>query len=272
VTSCTVPAGAGINSSTGAFSWTPSDAQGPGTYRFKVVVTDNGSPNLSVNEEITVTVNEVNAAPTLTSPGNQSIVLGDTVSFTLSATDPDLPANTLTYSISGGSLSGMSLNSGTGAFSWTPTSGQVGPHTVTFRVTDNGSPAMYNEQTITITVSYVFTGFFQPVDNYPLINGVKAGSAIPVKFSLAGNQGLGILALGYPTSYPAACDASTPADTIEETLTAGNSSLTYDSTTGQYIYVWKTDKSWSSGSTPCRQLVVKFIDGTVHWANFKFTK
>ena len=28
----------------GAFSWTPSEAQGPGSYTFDVVVTDDGSP------------------------------------------------------------------------------------------------------------------------------------------------------------------------------------------------------------------------------------
>src|SRR5439155_1034591 len=62
---CALPLGATINGSTGAFSWTPSEAQGPGTYRFFVRVTDNGSPNLSDSEEITVTVAEVNVAPEL---------------------------------------------------------------------------------------------------------------------------------------------------------------------------------------------------------------
>ena len=39
-----------------------------------------------------------------------------------------------------------------------------------------------------------FTGFFSPVDNLPTVNVAKAGSTIPVKFSLGGNRGLGILA------------------------------------------------------------------------------
>ena len=33
-----------------------------------------------------------------------------------------------------------------------------------------------------------FSGFFQPVDNPPVFNKVKAGQAIPVKFSLQGNH------------------------------------------------------------------------------------
>ncbi|HEY7628136.1 MAG TPA: ExeM/NucH family extracellular endonuclease, partial [Ilumatobacteraceae bacterium] len=46
--------------------------------------------------------------------------------------------------------------------------------------------------------SYDFSGFFQPVDNLPTTNTVKAGQAVPVKFSLNGNQGLDIFAMGYP--------------------------------------------------------------------------
>ena len=39
-------------------------------------------------------------------------------------------------------------------------------------------------QGTTQTPAFNFTGFFPPVDNPPTINTVKAGSAIPVKFSL----------------------------------------------------------------------------------------
>jgi hypothetical protein len=38
---------------------------------------------------------------------------------------------------------------------------------------------------------------------------------------------------------------------------------------GQYIYVWKTDKAWAS---TCRQLDVKFVDGTMYSARFQFKK
>ncbi|HEY3153650.1 MAG TPA: PxKF domain-containing protein, partial [Candidatus Binatia bacterium] len=131
----------------------------------------------------------------------------------------------------------------------------------------------FNNVTATHTIApkfgYNFTGFFRPVDNYPTLNVVKAGSAVPVKFSLDGYQGLNIFAAGYPASFEGACDASVPQDLVDETVTAGGSSLSYDSTTGQYIYVWKTDKGWGN---KCRQLVVKLSDGTVHWTNFKFTK
>ena len=53
------PAGAAIDGATGVFSWTPTEAQGVGSYQFTVRVCDNGDPALCDEEEITVTVNEV---------------------------------------------------------------------------------------------------------------------------------------------------------------------------------------------------------------------
>ncbi len=119
-----------------------------------------------------------------------------------------------------------------------------------------------------VTVTYPFNGFFQPVDNLPAVNRVKAGSAIPVKFSLGGNQGLDIFRAGSPTSATVSCGANAP-DDIEATVTAGGSSLTYDATANQYVYVWKTDSKWAG---TCRQLVIVFKDGTTQRANFTFSK
>jgi predicted extracellular nuclease len=113
------------------------------------------------------------------------------------------------------------------------------------------------------------TGLFQPVDNQPQVNIAKAGSAIPVKFSLSGNQGLNIFAAGYPTSRKVTCDASAPPDAIEQTVNAGSSSLSYDATTDTYNYVWKTDKTWAGS---CRQLTLVLVDGTMFEADFSFTK
>jgi hypothetical protein len=118
-----------------------------------------------------------------------------------------------------------------------------------------------------VTVVYNFSGFFQPVDNPPTVNLVNAGSAIPVKFSLSGNHGLGILAAGYPVSQQIACNDGAPISTVEETVASGGSSLSYDATTDQYIYVWKTAKAWKG---TCRQLIVKLNDGSSHLANFRF--
>jgi hypothetical protein len=125
-----------------------------------------------------------------------------------------------------------------------------------------GAACFYN-------VVFDFRGFFRPVDSPPMLNVVKAGSGIPVKFSLSGDQGLDIFAVGYPVSYGVDCDNSAPLDTVEQTVTAGGSSLSYDAGVDQYVYVWKSDKAWAGS---CRLLDVTLVDGARHIARFKFAK
>jgi hypothetical protein len=116
---------------------------------------------------------------------------------------------------------------------------------------------------------YDFAGFFRPVDNLPVLNSVKAGSAVPVKFSLAGYQGLGIFPAGSPASRRVSCSLGEGTDAIEQTVSAGSSSLSYDVATDRYSYVWKTSSLWVG---TCRQLVVELDDGSVHKAFFRFSR
>jgi hypothetical protein len=141
--------------------------------------------------------------------------------------------------------------------------------TTTVNCSSSDSRGNTSNGSFTVTVNFGWTGFFRPVDNPDTVNSVKAGSAVPVKFSLAGNQGLNIFAPNFPTSQKITCDAHDPVDAIEETVTAGGSSLSYDSSLDQYNYVWKTDKAWAG---TCRQLTVKTADGTPHVAIFKLLK
>ena len=126
---------------------------------------------------------------------------------------------------------------------------------------------------VTITwqpaLQYAFAGFFAPIDNGGTLNAMKAGAAVPVKFSLDGDQGLSILAGGSPSSQTIVCESGAPIDAVEQTVTAGSSSLSYDAATDQYTYVWKTNKAWANS---CRELTVTLTDGTSHTARFKFGK
>jgi hypothetical protein len=142
----------------------------------------------------------------------------------------------------------------------------LGPTTVECSVTDASGNT--GTGTFVVTVVFGFDGFFQPIDNDKL-NSVKAGSGIPVKFSLGGNMGLDIFFDDKaPWSVKISCDSYDDygEDPIE-TVTSGGSGLSYDVAADQYIYVWKTEKSWAG---TCRQLVVKLADGSLHAANFKF--
>jgi hypothetical protein len=96
---------------------------------------------------------------------------------------------------------------------------------------------------------------------------MSAGAAVPVKFSLGGDQGLAVLAAGYPRSHTVSCSTGDPTDVVETTVNAGASSLQYDALSGRYTYVWKTEKAWKG---KCRQLDVTLADTTSHIANFRF--
>ncbi len=138
-----LPAGATLDPATGAFSWTPTVAQ-TGDHAVTLTVSDGLATD---SETITLTVG--NRAPTLTAVGDKTIGAGQTLSFTLSASDPD--GNAMTYSATG-LPAGATLNLTTGAFSWTPSVAQVGDHVVTFTASDS---LLADGETITLTVADV---------------------------------------------------------------------------------------------------------------------
>ncbi|KAG2487775.1 hypothetical protein HYH03_013620 [Edaphochlamys debaryana] len=116
-----------------------------------------------------------------------------------------------------------------------------------------------------------FGGFFPPVANMPGVNTVKAGQAVPVKFTLGcGDLGTAIFASGYPSFTRAACDGTKDNVAPVSTVNPGSSSLSYDATSRQYNYVWKTPSDGAVGT--CQVLTVRFVDGTERSALFKFRK
>ena len=216
----------------------------------RIYVTNHGSSTVSV-----IVVDETDPTVTITTPPEGDVyTLGQVVLADYACTDE-----------AGGS--GLASCVGAVADGTAIDTASVGPKTFTVNAEDNAgnvASATYN-----YSVVYDFSGFFPPVDNTPVFNMAKAGSAIPVKFSLNGDQGLSIFAAGYPKSQPIACTTTDPLDGIEETVTAGASSLSYDATTDRYVYVWKTDRAWAN---TCRKLTVRLNDGTDHIAYFNFKK
>ncbi|HKO98679.1 MAG TPA: PxKF domain-containing protein [Pyrinomonadaceae bacterium] len=223
-----------------------------GVHTITLTVTDTGGG--SDTDDVVITVQDTQA-PDITCPAD--VVVNLPMNSNATSMVVNYPAVTATD----GCSSSVTVNS-------TPASGSVFPvGTTTVTATADDGAGHISNCSFTVTVQYNFAGFFQPVDNLPALNVVQAGRAIPVKFSLSGDKGLGIFAPGSPSSGPIACNSSDPAVDLEETVTAGGSSLSYNPSTDQYIYVWKTDASWAG---TCRQLVVELNDGTIHRANFKF--
>jgi DNA-binding beta-propeller fold protein YncE len=227
------------------------DANTPGTYEIHYTASDG-----THTATATRVVNVVDTtAPVISCPANIVVVLPPNSSA--SSMNVSYPAVTATDSCAG-SASVVS----------SPASGSVFPAgTTTVNATANDGNGNTASCSFTVTVLYNFTGFFQPIANPPVFNVVNAGRAIPVKFSLSGNKGPNIFAPSSPSSGPVACSSADEATVLLETLTAGGSSLSYDASSDQYIYVWKTEASWAG---TCRQLVVQLNDGSIHRANFRF--
>ena len=113
-----------------SFHWTPGYDQA-GEYHLRFSVSDGVHTDY---EEVVITVTNTNGAPVLEPIGSQSVTLGQTLGFTLSAGDPD--QDPLSYSASN-LPAGAVFEAGTGEFTWTPTAEQVGTYPgVRFEVTD----------------------------------------------------------------------------------------------------------------------------------------
>ncbi len=134
-----LPSGAGFSSQ--SFSWTPSYDQS-GTHEMTITVSDGSAQD---SETISISVTNVNRAPTLNSVGSQSTQEETLLTFTLAGSDPD--GDTVTYSASG-LPSGATLSGNT--FSWIPSSSQVGSHSATFAVSDGD---LQDTETVTLTVT-----------------------------------------------------------------------------------------------------------------------
>jgi predicted outer membrane repeat protein len=219
--------------------------------------------------ESTTTVIVNNVAPAVVAPVvlPEPSVEGSSVTASATFTDPGVNDAPFTCTVNYGDGSGNLPGTIIGYTCTGPVHvySAFGAYTVIVSVTDKDGGAG-SKSTIHI-VTFTWSGFFQPVDNLPVLNLVKAGSTVPMRFSLGDNKGLNIFAAGYPQSVKIVCNTGLPVDEIEQTVTAGSSSLSYDASSNQYNYVWKTDKTWTG---TCRQWVVKLIDGTLHYAIFKF--
>jgi hypothetical protein len=96
---------------------------------------------------------QTNTPPLFAAINNQTINVGANFQFTASATDTDLPPQTLTYTLLNGPGS-ATLNTNTGAFSWRPFVADANTtNPITLKVADNGSPSMSATQTFTVTVN-----------------------------------------------------------------------------------------------------------------------
>ncbi len=138
---------------TGTFTWTPREEQGPGNYTAQIIASDGfSSPSLNLS----ISVNEVNRSPVLRLPRPETVNEGSTLAFTVSATDPDVPANRITLSCDTCASIGVAFDPSTGYFDWTPTEAHgPGDYGIVFTGSDNGVPPLSDTQTLLVHVDEV---------------------------------------------------------------------------------------------------------------------
>jgi hypothetical protein len=150
----------------GIVTWTPAESQGPSTNTITVVVTDSGVPPLSATNSFTVVVNELNSPPELSPQTDRTIVGLTNLIVTNTASDPDLPTNSLSYALIAGPTNAVIDTNG--VIAWTPTVEQVpGTNVFTTVVTDFNSWAV-NSQQLSATNTFVV-----------VVNGVHNGPRLP---------------------------------------------------------------------------------------------
>ncbi|MBN1814856.1 MAG: cadherin-like domain-containing protein [Anaerolineae bacterium] len=104
---------------------------------------------------VTLTVAPIGDPPAIDSIDAQVVDELVTLSFLVTATDPD-PGDTLTFAIEPGAPAGAAIDPATGEFAWTPDEAQgPGVYTVTVVVTDSGVPPLGDSVPFTVTVHEV---------------------------------------------------------------------------------------------------------------------
>jgi hypothetical protein len=114
-----------------------------------------------------------------------------------------------------------------------------------------------------------FVGFAQPIDGEPVLNVVKAGRTVPVKWRLLNPDGTPVstLASATVTARALACSAGISTDQIEET--ASGSSGLQNLGGGLYQLNWSTPASYAGS---CKVMSLDIGDGVRHEAYFQFTR
>jgi len=115
-----------------------------------------------------------------------------------------------------------------------------------------------------LTLKKTLSGFYQPVKTDGVVNTIKAGSTVPLKFNVysSDNTELTNPAVVTMTVVNVSCDDGAPTEEVES-LTTGETSLKY--TDGHFQYNWKSPKNPGA----CYAVSATTADGSSITAQFK---
>jgi hypothetical protein len=185
-TALSLPPGASFDPDSASFSWTPTNSQ-VGNFLARFQVSDNMELEEGEILEVSIIVTGPNRPPVFDSVKTRYVQEGQSLKFSIRATDPD--GDTVTFSAL--SLpSGATFNPDTGAFSWRPGYAQGGSYTVRFEATDSSNPP----QNTFLDVSIVVTDTNRsPVLQVPTdIQRVSIGGNLEFRISATDPDGNGL--------------------------------------------------------------------------------
>lgn len=216
---------------------------GDHTYLFRA--TDHAGHS---SEPGSVSVKRDATAPTLT--WNGTIGSGDRFVFGSVPAAPTCTADDDTSGAAGCVVTGYSS--------------AVGTHALTATATDRAGNTLEVTRTYEVT-PWELHGFQSPVDMGGVVNTVRAGATVPLRFEVfaGGTERTSTTSVTGIASTQVACDGNAPLDEIETTAT-GATALRYDDAAGVFVFNWKTPSQ-----DGCYQVRVSTADGSALTASFR---
>jgi glucose/arabinose dehydrogenase len=221
------PDGVSIGQDSGILVWPAPTVAQIGLHSIGVVVTDTGSPPLSTTATVPVNVVPFNHPPVLAAIATQTLDEGTLLEVTASATDSDVPAQSITYALGPGAPAGAAIDPQAGVLRWTPDAyAGSGTYAITITATDDGI--------VPKTASTTFSVVVLPVNHPPAI------SALPDR-TVGTGQTLLLAVAGYVS------DLDKPSQALQYSLAAGAPSgaaidssgvLTWTVSSSQHIGVY----------------------------------
>jgi hypothetical protein len=247
------PGGSGLASCTGtAADGVAVDTSSVGDKTFTVEAKDNAG-NVASKRVTYAVVDQAPPTIRLTAPADGAVYsLGQHVVAAYSCEDQE-----------GGS--GVASCAGTVANDEPIDTSSFGRHS--FEVSASDGAGNTTSTAVTYTVSYSFDGFKWPVKNVPSLNRWKAGTPVPIRFSLNGFRGAAPEADGYPRSRR--CGGGDTEQIARARATTKQPLFRYERRADEYVMLWKTSHRWTGS---CREYVLQLDDDSVHVARFQFTK
>jgi len=204
--------------------------------------------------------------PTAITINAPSVIYGKNGIVTVSVnSSAGTPGGNVALNVDGGSAVSQPLLSGSTTF--TVSAPSAGDHALNATYSAQGFFYGSSGTGKLNVISYVFTGFFSPIENPPTVNSANAGQAIPVKWRITDANGVGISDPGSFISFTSQkvenCDWTK--GTLKDTIT-DTSGIKYLGD-GNWQYNWKTSKAFAG---TCRIMILNLKDGSQLPAKFKF--